>query len=121
MTESCTGIEGIPSTINAVVTAEAALLISTLPAHGQFTANDVRPPNNPAAKVLYSSGRQNGVKRDAENDHSLVRTGGYRLGSANRGVRSAAARVVSAAGATPPASAATMRKGGIATWLGVAS
>jgi hypothetical protein len=26
-----------------------------LPAHGQFTANDVRPPNNPAVKV-FSSG-----------------------------------------------------------------
>jgi hypothetical protein len=31
---------------------EEALLISTLPAYGQFTAKDVRPPNNPAAKVL---------------------------------------------------------------------
>jgi hypothetical protein len=35
---------------------EAALLILTLPAHGQFTANDVRPPNNPAAKVLFPVG-----------------------------------------------------------------
>jgi hypothetical protein len=25
-------------------------------AHGQFTANDVRPPNNPAAKVLFPLG-----------------------------------------------------------------
>jgi GNAT superfamily N-acetyltransferase len=32
---------------------EAVLLISTLPAHGQFTAKDVRPPNDLAAKMLY--------------------------------------------------------------------
>jgi hypothetical protein len=31
---------------------EEALLVSTLWAHGQFTAKDVRPPNNPAAKML---------------------------------------------------------------------
>src|ERR1700722_6597370 len=67
---------------------EAALPISLLPAHGQFTTNDVRPPNNPAAKVLFPLGGQNGVKRDAENDRSHVRTGGCRLGSANGGVRS---------------------------------
>jgi hypothetical protein len=29
---------------------------ATLPAHGQFTAKDGRPPNNPAAEVLYFTG-----------------------------------------------------------------
>jgi alkanesulfonate monooxygenase SsuD/methylene tetrahydromethanopterin reductase-like flavin-dependent oxidoreductase (luciferase family) len=35
---------------------EAALPISLLPAHGQFTAKVVRPPNNAAAKVLFPLG-----------------------------------------------------------------
>src|SRR5580693_8985834 len=60
----------------------------TFPAHGQFTAKDDRPPNNPAREsVAFLWGSRTAVKRDAENDCSHVRTGGCRLGSADGGVR----------------------------------
>jgi hypothetical protein len=61
----------------------------TFPAHGQFTAKDDRPPNNPAREsVAFLWGSRTAVKRDAENDRSHVRTGSCRLVSSNRGVRS---------------------------------
>ena len=49
------------------------------PAHGQFTAKDLRPANNHAVKVLCSSGVTEGSGRDAESDCGHARTGSHRL------------------------------------------